>query len=129
MHLREKYGKTKVLILGEKGLREELARYSHTIVNDTVERPDFVVVGLDRELTYEKLNIDLAFREIFFWRARFPDIRISCRCVLLVESQTILFYFVIFSDKSLQSFVQFFKIMAVARVSACPQQCFQRLFS
>ncbi|MEM1948241.1 MAG: HAD-IIA family hydrolase [Candidatus Caldarchaeum sp.] len=61
MYLREKYGKTKVWVLGEKGLKEELAKYSHTIVNENVERPDFVVVGLDRELTYEKLNKALAF--------------------------------------------------------------------
>ncbi|HIQ29771.1 MAG TPA: HAD-IIA family hydrolase [Candidatus Caldiarchaeum subterraneum] len=60
LYLREKRGACRLWILGERSLGEELAKYGHEIVNDTSEKPHFVVVGLDRELTFEKLNTALA---------------------------------------------------------------------
>ncbi len=45
-----------VLAVGEKGLHEELDRVGMKLVGNGVrERVDYVVVGLDRDFTYEKL--------------------------------------------------------------------------
>lgn len=41
-----------VYIIGEEGLHDALVEKGFTLVD---ENPDFVVVGLDREITYEKL--------------------------------------------------------------------------
>jgi len=57
-YLREKMGSAKVWVLGEPELVEVLKSYGHEIVE---ERPDAVVVGLDRTLTYDKLNKALRF--------------------------------------------------------------------
>ncbi len=59
-YLKERYGKGRVFIIGEEGLAEELDRAGFDLVMD--DGADFVVVGLDRRLTYEKLAI--AFRAL-----------------------------------------------------------------
>ena len=52
-YLKEKYGAVKCYMIGEEGFRTELEANGHKIVEDD---GDFVVVGLDRNLTYEKLD-------------------------------------------------------------------------
>ncbi|MCD6113837.1 MAG: HAD-IIA family hydrolase [Thermoprotei archaeon] len=51
--LREKYGEISVYVIGEKGLYEELAMRNLGIARR--RKPEAVVVGLDRKLTYKKL--------------------------------------------------------------------------
>ncbi|MHA2280988.1 MAG: HAD-IIA family hydrolase [Promethearchaeota archaeon] len=47
-----------IFVIGETGLREELRLAGHRILtNPSIEDIDFVVVGLDREFTYDKLSI------------------------------------------------------------------------
>lgn len=53
-HLRSKFGKVTYYLVGERGLETEMRRFGHRRVEG--DRADFVVVGLDRHLTYEKLN-------------------------------------------------------------------------
>ena len=53
-YLRSKYGKVSYFLVGERGLELEMKRFGHRRVYGN--RADFVVVGLDRHLTYEKLN-------------------------------------------------------------------------
>jgi HAD superfamily hydrolase (TIGR01450 family) len=60
LYLKKIAGPSSVWVLGEKGLGEELELHGHRVVGD-YERPRFVVVGLDRELTYDKLNKALEF--------------------------------------------------------------------
>jgi len=50
--LREKYGEISVYVIGEKGLYEELATRNLRISR---RKPEAVIVGLDRKLTYKKL--------------------------------------------------------------------------
>ncbi len=50
-YVREKYKGKSVMIIGEDGFREEIEMAGIKIS----EKPGIVVVGLDRELTYEKL--------------------------------------------------------------------------
>ncbi len=57
-YLREKMSSARVWVLGEPELVEVLKSYGHEVVE---ERPDAVVVGLDRTLTYDKLNKALRF--------------------------------------------------------------------
>ncbi|MGO9643784.1 MAG: HAD-IIA family hydrolase [Candidatus Bathyarchaeia archaeon] len=45
-------------LIGERGLQRELEDAGH---NSTDTQPDVVIVGLDRKLTYEKLNSALQF--------------------------------------------------------------------
>lgn len=52
-YLTEKFGDSKIFVIGMNGLREELKLSGHSIV---LEDPDFVVVGMDESFTYEKLN-------------------------------------------------------------------------
>lgn len=49
----------KIYVIGETGLREELGAIGHSVVSQpsNYEEIDFVIVGLDRHLTYEKLAI------------------------------------------------------------------------
>ena len=57
--VRERSGPSRVLVLGEEGLVEELAAQGHLVLNisDPVRCPvDYVVVGLDRMLSYQKLR-------------------------------------------------------------------------
>jgi HAD superfamily hydrolase (TIGR01450 family) len=53
-YLRERYGKVKYFLVGEAGLDEELKAHGHR--RTTGESADFVVVGLDRKITYDKLD-------------------------------------------------------------------------
>ena len=53
-HLLAKYGKVTYYLVGERGLDAEMRRRGHRRVLG--EKADFVVVGLDRHLTYEKLD-------------------------------------------------------------------------
>lgn len=53
-YLRSKYGKVTYFLVGERGLETEMNRLGHRRVY--VSHADFVVVGLDRHLTYEKLD-------------------------------------------------------------------------
>ncbi len=53
-YLFKKSGKVSYFLVGEKGLESEMKKYGH--VRSMGPRADFVVVGLDREVTYEKLD-------------------------------------------------------------------------
>ncbi len=53
-YLRQKHGKVSYFLVGEAGLDSELKRFGHRRVKG--EGADFVVVGLDRKITYEKLD-------------------------------------------------------------------------
>jgi len=57
-YIREVYGKGKVLIIGEKGLYEEFKQMGFDVyyADKSVDRVDYVVVGLDREFNYTKLT-------------------------------------------------------------------------
>lgn len=52
-HLLELAGPTGLFTIGEEGLREELELAGHRLVGP--EEAEFLVVGMDRQLTYEKL--------------------------------------------------------------------------
>ncbi|MHA2181517.1 MAG: HAD-IIA family hydrolase, partial [Promethearchaeota archaeon] len=50
--------KANIFVIGEVGLRDELQQAGHIVLsNPSIEDIDFVIVGLDREFTYEKLSI------------------------------------------------------------------------
>jgi len=53
-YLKEKYGTVDCFLIGEEGFRRELEEFGHTVKDSDA---DFVVVGIDRLLTYDKLNI------------------------------------------------------------------------
>ncbi|MFQ5794458.1 MAG: HAD-IIA family hydrolase [Candidatus Bipolaricaulia bacterium] len=53
-YIRRAHGTAKVHVIGEAGLNEELEQAGHQIM--TPETADFLIVGLDRQLNYEKLN-------------------------------------------------------------------------
>ena len=53
-YLRQRHGKVSYFLVGEAGLDTELRKFGHKRV--TGETADFVVVGLDRSITYEKLD-------------------------------------------------------------------------
>ena len=55
VYIRKRYGTGTVYPIGEAGLIEELELQGHAISEDA----EFVVVGLDRDLSYEKLRIGL----------------------------------------------------------------------
>ncbi len=52
--LLERYGRVAYFLVGEEGLEEEMAKRGHARVRG--ETADFVVVGLDRKITYQKLD-------------------------------------------------------------------------
>ncbi|MBI3965125.1 MAG: HAD-IIA family hydrolase [Chloroflexi bacterium] len=52
-YLEERAPKAKTFVIGESGLRQALMRRGFEI---DAGRPDFVVVGIDRQFTYEKLK-------------------------------------------------------------------------
>jgi HAD superfamily hydrolase (TIGR01450 family) len=56
-YLTERFGDSSFYLIGEKGLRHELEAAGH----HASAEPEVVVVGLDRQLTYEKLNDGLQF--------------------------------------------------------------------
>jgi 4-nitrophenyl phosphatase len=51
--LREEFGSPRVYVIGEEGLQRAISEAGCEI---TDERPDVVVVGLDRQFTYEKMK-------------------------------------------------------------------------
>ena len=53
MYLTQRFGKATFFLVGEDGLKRELERAGHNAVES---RPDAVVVGFDRKLTYQKLD-------------------------------------------------------------------------
>jgi HAD superfamily hydrolase (TIGR01450 family) len=53
-YLREGHGRVSYFLVGEEGLAAEMAKQGHRRV--TRGTPDFVVIGLDRGITYEKLD-------------------------------------------------------------------------
>ena len=58
LYLSQPFGKASFYLIGEEGLRRELEEAGH---NATEDRPDIVVVGMDRKLSYEKLDQALRF--------------------------------------------------------------------
>jgi HAD superfamily hydrolase (TIGR01450 family) len=56
-YLTERFGNARFYLVGEEGLRRELERAGHHLSN----RPEVVVVALDRRLSYEKLNEAVRF--------------------------------------------------------------------
>jgi 4-nitrophenyl phosphatase len=52
-YLTDQYGTASFFLVGENGLRRELEAAGH---RETEEKPDVVVVGFDRQLTYNKLD-------------------------------------------------------------------------
>jgi 4-nitrophenyl phosphatase len=57
-YIRAKFGKATYFLIGEAGLEEELARQGLT--RTLGSKADLVVVGLDRKLTYRKLDAAVA---------------------------------------------------------------------
>ncbi len=57
-YLLEEFGPCGVWVIGEKGLADELAAAGHTVVPP--EEATWIVAGMDRKLTYEKLAQALA---------------------------------------------------------------------
>jgi len=55
LYLSRRYGKSKLFVVGEKALRDELRKRGHTLVRSG--RADFVVAGLDRSFDYRKLTM------------------------------------------------------------------------
>jgi HAD superfamily hydrolase (TIGR01450 family) len=53
-YLRRKHGRVSYFLVGEEGLDSEMKKYGHRRVSG--ESADFVVAGLDREITYDKLD-------------------------------------------------------------------------
>ncbi|MFX1394537.1 MAG: HAD-IIA family hydrolase [Promethearchaeota archaeon] len=51
--------KSRIFVIGESGLREELKSLGHQIITDSprYDEIDFVIVGLDRNFNYQKLSI------------------------------------------------------------------------
>ncbi|MDA4124522.1 MAG: HAD-IIA family hydrolase [Thaumarchaeota archaeon] len=53
-YLHRKHGRVSYFLVGEAGLEEEMRKFGHRRTQG--EKADFVVVGLDRALTYDKLD-------------------------------------------------------------------------
>lgn len=53
-YLSRKYGRVSYYLVGESGLDREMKRFGHERTEG--ERADFVVIGLDRRFSYEKLD-------------------------------------------------------------------------
>jgi 4-nitrophenyl phosphatase len=53
-YLRQRHGKVSYFLVGEEGLESEMEKHGHSRVLG--EKADFVVVGLDRGITYDKLD-------------------------------------------------------------------------
>jgi 4-nitrophenyl phosphatase len=52
--LHQKHGKVSYFLVGEQGLEDEMRKFGHRRTHG--EEAEFVVVGLDRKITYEKLD-------------------------------------------------------------------------
>lgn len=55
IYLTEQMKNPKIFLLGTKELEEEFLNHKIDVVNEKNERPDFVVLGFDTTLTYDKL--------------------------------------------------------------------------
>nr|WP_245864331.1 HAD-IIA family hydrolase [Paenibacillus donghaensis] len=55
VYFREMPGRPKVLVIGEQALQDEMAG-GHTVLTDDPVEATHVLVGMDREFTYEKLH-------------------------------------------------------------------------
>ena len=55
IYLTEDKPNPKVFLLGTKDLEDEFVNHGIILVNDTDEKPDFVVLGFDTTLTYNKI--------------------------------------------------------------------------
>ena len=53
-YLRQRHGRVSYFLIGEDGLDHEMKRFGHNRTRG--EQADFVVIGLDRKITYEKLD-------------------------------------------------------------------------
>ncbi len=53
LYLKQRFGKSGFYLIGEEGLRRELEETGHY---QTEDNPTVVVIGLDRKLSYEKLD-------------------------------------------------------------------------
>jgi len=53
-YLRQKHGRVSYFLVGEEGLDYEMKRFGHRRTRG--ESADFVVIGLDRRITYDKLD-------------------------------------------------------------------------
>jgi 4-nitrophenyl phosphatase len=53
-YLRQRHGKVSYFLVGEEGLDAEMKRFGHRRTRG--EEADFVVIGLDRGITYDKLD-------------------------------------------------------------------------
>ena len=58
LYLTQKFGQVSFYLVGENGLRHELEAEGHQFIES---EPDVVVVGFDRGLSYEKLDLALRF--------------------------------------------------------------------
>ena len=58
LYLTQKFGRVSFFLVGEEGLRHELEAEGHQF---TESNPDVVVVGFDRRLSYQKLDLALRF--------------------------------------------------------------------
>ncbi|ABP50107.1 HAD-IIA family hydrolase [Pyrobaculum arsenaticum] len=52
-YIAKKFGPSRLYVIGSDSFKQELSKYGHTVVE---EGADVVVVGIDRQLTFEKLN-------------------------------------------------------------------------
>lgn len=64
--LKERHGPGRVYVMGTEKLKEEMTDAGHTLAED---KADYVVVGLDKEFDYRKL--DIAFRNIYHYNSVF----------------------------------------------------------
>lgn len=72
--LRQKKPGAKIFLLGTKLLEEEFTNAGFKLIKDRSEKPDFVVLGFDTTLTYEKLWIACDFiRDGVEYIATHPD--------------------------------------------------------
>ncbi|SHJ89108.1 HAD-superfamily subfamily IIA hydrolase, TIGR01457 [Clostridium amylolyticum] len=74
IYLNSKKAGAKVFLLGTKMLEEEFINAGFKLVKDRSQRPDFIVLGFDTTLTYEKLWIACDFiRDGVEYVATHPD--------------------------------------------------------
>lgn len=74
IYLRKKKEGAKVFLMGTPFLEEEFVKSGFQLVKDTGEKPDFVVLGFDTTLTYEKIWLACDFiREGVPFVATHPD--------------------------------------------------------
>ncbi|MGP4076639.1 TIGR01457 family HAD-type hydrolase [Halobacillus sp. K22] len=53
IYISQQQGPSKVYVIGEQGLRDAMIKEGHELVDDN---PDFVVIGIDHHINYEKLT-------------------------------------------------------------------------